>query len=128
MSNLIGDGMTWLAGQLKDNCAVPVTYSRVNASTTLTLSTYATLGRNPIATVGAASEAVLIDVSEMDFLIRVADLILDGSAVEPKRGDRIGVTLNGVARVFEVNYQGDDQPFSYDPHRTLYRIHTKQID
>lgn len=127
MTNLIGDGMTWLAGKLHDNCAVAVTYSRVNQSTTLTLSTYATLARNPIQVVGAASEAILIDVSEMDFLIRVADLILDGQGVEPKRGDRIGVTINGVACVYEVNYTGNDQPFSYDPHRTMYRIHTKQI-
>lgn len=128
MVNLIGDGMAWLAGQLADNCSVAVVYSRVNVATTLSVTTYASLGRNPIATVGAASEALLVDVSEMDFLIRVADLILDGSAVEPQRGDRIAVTLNGVARVYEVNYQGSDQPFSYDPHRTLYRIHTKQID
>lgn len=124
---MIGNAMTWLAGQLHDNCAEAVTYSRVNQTTTLTLSTYATLGRNPLSVVGNASESALVDVNEMDFLIRVSDLILDSAAVEPRRGDRIGVTLGGVAMVFEVNFAGTDQVFSYDPHRTLYRIHTKRI-
>lgn len=104
-----------------------ITYSRATTSGTITATLYASLGRNPFTTVGGSSEAVRLSVDEMDFLIRVPSLILDGDAVEPKQGDRIGITISGVAMTFEVRPDQGMPVFSHDPHKTTYRIHCKRI-
>jgi len=124
---MIANGMAWLASRVEDSMSESIAYSRATSSGTVTATLYASLGRNPFTTVGGPSEPAMLSVDEMDFLIRVASLILDGEAVEPKRGDRIGVTISGVAMTFEVKPDRGMPEFSHDPHKTTYRVHCKRI-
>jgi hypothetical protein len=60
-----------------------------------------------------------------DFLIDVADLVLNDTAVEPEKRDEI--IYDG--RIYEVSSPGNDEPEwrHTDAYRKTYRIHTKDM-
>ena len=123
MADILKDGATWLADQRRAFMTRTVTYERGNDAVDLP----ATVGQtdfNLTDDYGAAIRYV-----SRDFLIAVADLVLNGTPTEPKRGDRIRETVGGVTHVHEVmGPGGSDADWRYsDPHRTTYRIHTKRI-
>ncbi len=67
-----------------------------------------------------------VEWGDRDYLIPVADLAM-GS---PQMGDRVTETIGGVDVVFEVQTPDTGEPaerFS-DQGRTVYRVHTKQVD
>ena len=73
-------------------------------------------------------EAVIERLRTRDYLVNVADLLLDGIAIKPEDGDRIIETINGTETEFEVGSQDASQPYTFsDFGRTQYRIHTKQV-
>ena len=62
-----------------------------------------------------------------DYLIRTADLVLGGSPTLPQRGDQIREDVGNSTLVYEVLAPGNEPPWCYaDPHRQIFRIHTKQ--
>ena len=64
-----------------------------------------------------------------DYIIRVSDLVLGGSVIEPAAGDQIRETSGSTTYVFEVMPAGADTAFRYsDRYRTAWRIHTKHVD
>lgn len=96
-----------------------IVYSRGAQSVTLTAVPGVT---------GANLDDAGINVSVLtalrDWIIKADDLVIGGSAVMPKRGDRI--TAGGL--VYEVNVDGEQVYHWSDPGHTRLRVHTKQID
>ena len=100
----------------------PVTYQRGTAS----VEVQATVGRTVFET--ADDYGVVQHSESRDFLILAADLVLDGAAVLPERGDRIRETASGKVYVYEVMAPGKEPPWRWsDLYRRTLRIHTKQV-
>ncbi len=64
---------------------------------------------------------------ERDFLIRVADLVLEGESIVPAKGDQIRITENNQSQLYEVlPRRSSEPPWQWsDLYREVYRIHTK---
>lgn len=118
---LLAQAQDWLNRTLQTAGGVSVVYVRGVQSLPLT----AVVGRTAFAQVGgqnAAGAAVIW--GDRDYLITAADLTLG----EPRRGDRITETIDGVACVFECMAPGNEPAWRWsDAGRTKYRIHTKQV-
>jgi hypothetical protein len=123
MTNLLRSGQEWLANQLKVHASSEVTYQRgVNQ-----VQVQAMIGRT-LLKLEDGYGGVHMEWTDRDFLIATADLILAGSPVLPERGDIIRETENGTTYLYEVMAPGNEPPWRWsDPHRQLFRIHTKQI-
>lgn len=79
--------------------------------------------RNPLDVSGAA-----VVWGDRDYLIPVADLVIGGIAVTPKRGDRVEETIGGVVVTFEVVTPPNEPEWRYsDQGRAVYRVHTKKV-
>jgi len=116
MGDLLRQGCQWLAQMRGAHCASQVTYRR--RETELALS--ATFGR-PDREV-EDQFGVRVGATMTDFLIAAADFA--PTFGEPEPGDRI--TADG--QVYEVlDLAGQGHWRWSDPHRTTFRIHTKQI-
>jgi len=124
MTDMISDGAVWLDGMRNDHLTVAVVYSRGSDS----VAVQATIGSTDFRLDDGTGASVRY-VSR-DFLIRTADLVLDGSAIEPRRGDEIQETKGGVVYTHEVMGPDNDEPvWRYsDSDRLVMRIHTKQTD
>ena len=83
MGDLLAAGSAWLEQQRTKHLATTVTYVRGAES----LEVAATIGRTKYQTDDGT--AVRIEFTDRDFLIRAADLVLDGQPSEPERGDLI---------------------------------------
>lgn len=119
MSDLLHDGVAWLAGQAKQYFAQSVTYTRPGLGDSPPL--LATIGQTPFRT--GDDRASRIEWSEVDFLLTSADLVVAGQAVTPRPGDRITWSGQGI---YEV------QPYNGEQHyrtirETMVRIHTKRV-
>lgn len=102
---------------------VPVTYSRTAGSVVLTV----TPGRSESEATDDQGSATR--VRSRDYLIDAATLVIGGSAVEPRPGDRIteGSTTAGGS-VYEVDNMPGEPCWRWsDTGRTTYRVHTKYI-
>lgn len=117
MADLLEKGVRWLDDQRTKHCTRDVTYVRGAASRVLK----ATIGRTQYET--DDGQAVRVDFTERDFLIRGVDLVMAGSPTVPAVGDHIREEANGQILVFEVI----DWRYS-DPYRQTFRIETKHID
>lgn len=121
MADLLKRGLAWLAGKRKANMAHTVTFRRGGSSVELD----ATVGQTKFDQ--EDSEGRLTQVETRDYLVTAADLILDGSPVEPRPGDEFVETLAGVPTVFRVMDLPGRPCFDSDPYRTTLRIHTKDL-
>jgi len=91
-----------------------------------TVEVQATIGRTEFEQ--ADEFGIVTKTESRDYLIRTADLVLDGQPTLPKRGDQIRETDGSTTFVFEVLSPGDEPVFRYsDPYRKALRIHTKHI-
>lgn len=128
MADLLEQGATWLNQQRHEHLSRPVIYQRGEASVTL----QATIGRTEHEVENGYG--VLEKVETRDFIVRAEDLVLNGSAVLPKRGDRI-IEPHGAdgeaALTYEVMAPGTrsgSSHFKYaDAYRHSLRIHTKHV-
>jgi len=120
---MLEQSTTWLTDQRVTHLATPVTYQRGIDSVVVP----ATIGQT-VFRFDSQDGATIRTVSR-DFLIRAADLILNGLATEPQRGDRITETDGGKTFTYEVMSPGGNEPaWRYsDPYRRTLRIHTKGI-
>ncbi len=119
MSDLLNSGVSWWSGMLTTNASQSVTAARGSKA----------IGSSLTATYGSTqfqqdSQVGIITWESKDFLITAAAYTIDGTVVEPERGDQITDHLGNVFRVLGDN---DLPPFSYaDTFRLKLRIHTKQ--
>ena len=122
MTDMLEQGASRLDDQRHQHMTRSVSYAR-GAST---VAVQATVGRTEFE---QADEYGIVHKTESrDYLIRTADLVLDGQATLPKRGDQIRETDGSTTVVYEVLSPGDEPVFRYsDPYRKALRIHTKHI-
>ena len=122
MADMLEQGASWLDDQRHQHMTRSVSYAR-GAST---VEVQATIGRTVFEQ--ADEFGIVTKTESRDYLIRTADLVLDGLATLPKRGDLIRETDGTTTFVYEVLSPGDEPVFRYsDPYRKALRIHTKHI-
>jgi hypothetical protein len=126
--DLLQKASAWLEDQRTKHLTQTVVYQRGTSDTVEALATIGTTVFRLDDGTGAT-----IHVESRDYLILVADLVLVGMPIEPKRGDQIRETAlpgpGGQTLVYEVIGPGDEPCWRWsDPYRTTRRIHTKQID
>lgn len=126
MPDLLAQGAAWLDEQRHQHLTTTVTYRRGEHA----VQVQATIGRT-VFRLNDAYGATVRHVSR-DYLIRAADLVLDGQRVEPKRGDQvIEVDNAGIEHTHEVmgpGASGGEPDWRYsDPQRSGLRIHTKEV-
>ena len=67
-------------------------------------------------------------IPSYDWLVTATDLVLSGSAIVPRPGDRISGMLNGVAMVFEVMPIGTKPACEpVDPDGLMLLVHSKRV-
>lgn len=117
-------GQAMLGRQMKAAAGVEVTYSRGAESATFTAWPGET--RFAVSSPDGKSRVVWGDA---DWLIEAADLVLDGAAVKPLKGDRIAATINGEACVFEASTPTGETVWRWSDHmgRTRVRVHCKRV-
>jgi hypothetical protein len=124
MGDLLNDANEWLAGQFRKHLAHTVIYCRGNEE----LPVQATVGRTRLQ-INDAYGGVRMEWTDRDFLIAAEDLVFDGQAVLPQRGDRIRETRDARVLVYEVTAPAGEPEWRWsDPFGKLLRIHTKQVD
>ncbi len=109
MGDLLAQGAAWLEQQRTKHLTSTVTYVRGEFE----FAVPATIGRKKYE--ADDGHVVRVEFTDRDFLILAADLVLDGQATEPQRGDLI----REGNREFEVL----DWRYS-DPYRQTLRITT----
>jgi hypothetical protein len=118
MVDLLRAGQQWLASKLKSHASSTVVYVR---------------GANQVSVLATMKlddgyGGIRMQWTDRDFLIAPSDLIISGSAITPERGDTILETVGTKVYTYEVNAPGGEPAWRWsDPHRSLYRIHTKEI-
>jgi hypothetical protein len=129
MTDLLEQGAAWLDGKRHSYLTRTVTYQRGEFS----VQVQATVGQ----TVFRIDDGYggWVRVTQRDYLIRAADLVIDGQITLPLRGDKIIETQGDNERdpggrlIYEVMGPGGNEPdwrFSGPSRRTL-RIHTKHV-
>jgi hypothetical protein len=123
MADMLQAGQEWLANQLKTHASNTVVYVRGSNQ----VSVSATIGRT-LMKLDDGYGGIRMQWTDRDFLIAPLDLIIAGSAITPERGDTILETVGTKVYTYEVNAPGGEPAWRWsDPHRSLYRIHTKEI-
>jgi hypothetical protein len=122
MTDMLRDGLSWLAGKLTSHAAREVTYQRGESQATV----LATLGKTVAEQ--DSGEGLIMRIEIRDYLIDTASLVIDGQQVLPERGDLIIETEDGKSFTYEVLPIGSDRAWRYsDPFRLKLRIHTRLI-
>ena len=116
MGDILADASTWLADKLASHAAGEVEYRRGNDAYTVS----AAKGQTEYETTD--DYGLVLAAETRDFLI-AADAFPEG-LVEPQAGDRI--VAGGV--VYEVlDLAGQGAWRWTDAHRTMLRIHTREV-
>ena len=135
MSDLLKDGVVWLAGQLKAAASQTVQYVRGANS----VQVAAVIGRSVFDVNDTAGG--LLRLEARDYLIIPADLGLfstqqnDGlearqivGPVIPREGDTIIETDDaGNSIVYEVSRFGAEPCWRFDPYRVRMIVHTRKV-
>jgi hypothetical protein len=121
----MSDAMSWLRDTLQD--AAPQTATYTQQSTGLSVSLTVWLGRTAFSS--NIQNAARIEWGELDVMVRADELLISAAMISPARGDRIAMTLNGVAVTLELFTPSTGEPpwrWS-DPQRELLRLHCKRV-
>lgn len=119
---MLKDATDWLSDVLGESASRTITYTRSGVSVTITT---AQVGRTLFRL--NDTNGVRIQHGDRDYIIPAADLVLSGSVVVPKVGDRIADSVDG--KTYEVRAPQQDEP-AYrpsDPTGTDWRIHTVKV-
>ncbi len=123
MGDIIKTGLAWLTGQLRAHAATLVTYERGYDS----VDVLATFGPK-LLKLDDGQGGVVMEWTDMDFLIRSTDLDFGDGPVEPERGDLITVSTAQDHQTFEASPYGGEPVYRYvDPHQSMIRIHAKRV-
>jgi hypothetical protein len=123
MSNLLQDAAAWLGDRLKESAGRQVIYARgVQESDPIT----GTVAKHEYEAVENDGSVTL--VLAYDWSFTAAELVIAGSPIKPRAGDRISETLNGEPIAFEVLPIGK-LPCSewLDTSGVLLLVHTKKV-
>lgn len=119
MGDLFEEGLEWLAEELKAFASKSVMYRRGNDEVAL----QAVVGRT-LLKLDDGFGGVRMVWTDRDYLIEANDLMINGSTVLPRRGDRI-VADDGT---YEVLAPGGEPEWRWsDPCHRILRIHTKKV-
>lgn len=108
---------------VRRNRGLAVTYRRGEASVAITAV--------PAATRVEVSDGsgVAVRATRRDWLVRAADLVLDGETVGPEVGDRIEMAAGDGGAVFEVQrLAGEGHVQACDALGAVLRVHTRQVE
>ncbi len=123
MPNVLEQGAAWLDQQRHAHATVTVTYRRGAAS----VNVPATVGQTVFRL--DQGDGGMTRVVTRDYLVRRADLVLDGVPTLPGRGDTIEEAIDGVTVTHEVHAPGGEPEWrDSDPYRNVLRIHTLHIE
>ena len=116
------DAIAWLGGQLKNHCGLDVVYHRGISSVAITAT--ATMHEYEIVD----DEGFGIVMLSRDYIVHVADLIINSLEITPRAGDRITETIHGVACTFEVMSLGQKHEYEpFDSDGLMLLVHTKKV-
>jgi len=122
MGDLFAVGEAFLARQQGRYLSQLVTYERGSDSVELA----ATVGRSEFDQTD--EYGVLHRYETRDYIIRAADLILNGQRVLPQAGDRVHESVEGQTFIYEVMSPLDGPPWRWaDNYRLKLRVYTKQV-
>ena len=119
----LSDAVAGLAATLKNVAGESVVYTRgPTSSAPITavsdVQTYEVLDQ----------QGIPISVLSYDFLFTTADIVVGSAQIEPRPGDRIATTLNGVACTFEVMPLGTKPCAEWaEPDGIMLIVHTKKV-
>jgi hypothetical protein len=120
---MLRKGAEWLNRKLKQHAGETLVYSRGAHSVEITAPPGKTL-----LSMNDDLGGVRVEWTDADFLIEAIDLVLNGSQVEPERGDLIRWTTGGRTVVYEVTAPQNEPPWRWsDGYRLTYRVHAKEI-
>lgn len=123
MADVIKTGSDWLMAKLKANCSTTVSLRRHVSETTGVSATVGSSDHQQIDELGG-----VIQMESRDYLIDSDDYTFSGVETEPKRGDVIVETIDGVVNEFEVMPFLGGAPWRWsDDYHTKYRIHTQKV-
>lgn len=73
-------------------------------------------------------QGIPISLLSYDFLFTTTDIVIDSAQIEPRSGDRIATTLNGIPCVFEVMPLGTKPCAEWaEPDGIMLVVHTKKL-
>jgi hypothetical protein len=119
MADMLSDGLDWLTDQLHANASRLVTYKRGTQSISLT----SIIGRRRFQR--QESGGIVNVYSDRDFIVKAAELILNGVVTEPADGDKIVDSLDGATYML---MQFPPEPcFQRVDNGRQFRCHTKRV-
>lgn len=118
------EALAHLCDRLQSRVGVTVTYRRGSDSVSLTA-----IKGNQLLRITDNNGQVRTTRTDADFIVDLADLVLNGSAIEPTRGDFIDETgSDSITRRYAVLSPGGIEPtHRMDRERKTVRIHCKTI-
>lgn len=119
MSNRMERGAAWKAAKQAAYCAANVTYARGADS-------HSIKGQRIASSFPVEPGSIAVYVTNQSYTIAVDDFA-DTGLVEPRRGDRITDTINGLLHVFEVMPSTSERAFTNDAHRTAFKVQCRRI-
>lgn len=116
------DAVDWFADQLQDVAGREIVYIRGSTETAPFVASVASTSYEVADDMG-----VLTSFAAFDWTIRAANIVLNNVLREPRLGDYIRETLNGVEVRYEVLPIGSMPCFSWlDTSGALLLVHTKR--
>lgn len=119
MTSIFKRGAEFLSEKRHADASVSITYKRGSDSVTIS----ATPGRadDDLSEVSGYT----LDADRVDWIIRRADLVLDGSATDPQEGDIVELVNGSKTQTYEVRRDQLGEVFRFcDEFRTDLRFHT----
>ena len=121
---LLERGLSFAARAIPNAAGGEIIYIRGNARVWI----FATWGRTEFQV--ETGDGVSVEYSDRDFIVKAANLTIDGTIATPTRGDRIEVVNEDRTdkQVFEVLAPGGAQPYRLcDSEGVMVRIHSKRL-
>jgi len=123
MVNLFKKGEQHLHKQLNIHGTVDLIYVRDGTESDVILGTP---GKTPF--VYFDRHGISQRIESRDYIINVADLIVNSVNIKPKEGDLIFEDVDGTRFTYRVSSPGKEPDWRYSGHyRVAFRIHTKLI-
>lgn len=124
MTNMFNIGAKFLNDQMHAKASVSVGYLRAGFDQ---IDIQARIGRTESDSIN--NNGLVVQHKSRDFIVQVADLVIDGVLAIPLRNDLVieddGLGFN---LIYEVVSQNDDAVYSFsDAFRNAFRIHTKLL-
>lgn len=116
MADLLQSGDLFVSTMFKAGASQSVAYRRGSSSVTVKASVGGSLVETP-----SAAGGVSFDRTNLDFCINVADLVISGTAIEPRDSDVIDY---GSSR-YVVSRPDQNTAAWYYSNEYTYRIHTR---